>query len=131
MTVPIFYPGLATLLAIVLYLCIWFRVGQMRREHGIVAPAVTGHPAFERAYRVQMNTVEQLVAFLPMLWLFAVLIDGEWAGGLGLLWVAGRIHYAVSYSRDPKTRAPGMIVSIAVTILLTLGVAWGLIVLAL
>jgi uncharacterized membrane protein YecN with MAPEG domain len=131
MTVPIFYPGLATLLAIALYLCFLFRTGKMRRRHGIVAPAVTGHPEFERAYRIQMNTVEQLVAFLPMLWLFATLLDGEWAGGLGLLWVAGRIHYALSYARDPATRGPGMIVSTIVTVVLTLGVAWGLLIMAL
>lgn len=131
MTVPVFYPGLATLLAVAVYLFFMLRTGQMRRKHTIAAPAVTGHPDFERAYRVQMNTIEQLIVFLPMLWLFAILLDGEWAGGLGLLWVAARLHYAISYMRDPTTRGPGMIVSMAVTVVLTLGVAWGLIVLAL
>lgn len=131
MSVAIFYPGVATLLATSVYFFFVFRTGQMRRKHAIPAPAVTGHPAFECAYRVQMNTLEQLVAFLPMLWLFAVLIDAEWAGGLGLLWVAARLHYAVAYVRDPKSRGPGMLATIFVVAILMLGVAWGLILLAL
>ena len=129
MTVPILFPAVATWLAIALYMVLVWRAGQMRDRHKIAAPAVTGHPDYERAYRVQMNTLEQLVPFLPMLWLFAILLNGEWAGGLGMLWVAARIHYAVSYMRDPALRAPGMIASVLVTIALMLGVLWGLIVL--
>ncbi len=129
MTVPVFFPGIATWLAVALYLVLVWRTGVMRRRHEIAAPAVTGHPEYERAYRVQMNTLEQLVPFLPILWLFAILLDGEWAGGLGLLWVAARIHYAISYMRDPSLRAPGMIASVLVTVVLMLGVAWGLILL--
>lgn len=126
MAVPIFYPAIATWFAVALYMVLVWHTGRMRARHKIVAPAVTGHPEFERALRVQTNTLEQLVPFLPMLWLFAVLLDGEWAGGLGLLWVAARVHYAVSYLRDPASRAPGMIVSVLVTFALMLGVAWGL-----
>jgi uncharacterized membrane protein YecN with MAPEG domain len=131
MTVPVFYPAIATWLAVALYMAFVFQTGRMRRRHGIAAPAITGHPEFERAYRIQMNTLEQLVPFLPMLWLFAILLDGEWAGGLGLLWVAGRLHYALSYMREPAARGPGMIATILVTTVLMLGVAWGLILLAL
>jgi uncharacterized MAPEG superfamily protein len=127
MTVPVLYPAIATWLAVALYMILVWHTGRMRARHGIPAPAIAGHPAFERAYRVQMNTLEQLVPFLPMLWLFAILLDGEWAGGLGLLWVAARVHYAVSYVRDPATRGPGMIATVLVTTVLMLGVAWGLI----
>jgi glutathione S-transferase len=131
MTLPVFYPAIATWLAIALYMGFVFQTGRMRRKHGIAAPAIAGHPEYERAYRIQMNTLEQLVPFLPMLWLFAILLDGEWAGGLGLLWVAARLHYALSYAREPAARGPGMIVTILVTVALMLGVAWGLILLAL
>jgi glutathione S-transferase len=48
--------------------------GRAREKYGIKAPSVTGHENFERAYRVQMNTVEQMVFFLPALWLCAVLL---------------------------------------------------------
>ena len=33
---------------------------------------MSGHPNFERHVRVQENTVEQLVIFLPALFLFAI-----------------------------------------------------------
>jgi hypothetical protein len=36
------------------------RVGILRGRHNIRAPAASGHPLFERAYRVQLNTLEQL-----------------------------------------------------------------------
>ena len=37
-------------------------------------------PAFERAYRVQMNTLESTVMFLPTLWLAANYGFSGWAG---------------------------------------------------
>jgi glutathione S-transferase len=85
MTVPILFPAIATWLAVALYMILVWRTGVMRDRHGIVAPAVTGHPDFERAYRVQMNTLEQLVPFLPMLWLFAILLNGDGLAGLACL----------------------------------------------
>ncbi len=126
---PILYPGFITLFAVILLMALGFRVSQMRNRHHVDAPAMTGHPELERACRVHLNTVEQLVLFLPVLWLFAALIDGLWAGIIGLLWLAGRIVYIVSYTRNPASRAPGMIVTTVATVLLTLGVAWGLILL--
>ncbi|MEX0810499.1 MAG: MAPEG family protein [Dongiaceae bacterium] len=128
---PVLYPGAVTLLALVVYFGMTFQVARMRAKHAIAAPAVSGHPDFERAYRVQMNTLEQLVVFLPLLWLFANLIDDEWAAGLGLLWIAARLHYAFAYHQDPRTRGPGAYATIGIEIVLMLGVAWGLLVLAL
>jgi len=49
-----------------------------RRRH---APAVTGAPEFRRAFRVQMNTLEQFVLFLPLLWLATV-----YPVGIGITW---------------------------------------------
>lgn len=126
---PILYPGIITLFAVILLLVLSVRVSLMRNRHHIDGPAMTGNAELERAIRVHMNTVEQFVVFLPMLWLFAVLIDDVWAAVLGLIWLIGRIVYAVSYMRDPASRAPGMILTGVPTLLLTLGVAWGLIVL--
>ena len=47
---------------------------------------MTGHPEFERAVRVQMNTIEQFVIFLPLLWLATIYfrIYRLAAGGAGL-----------------------------------------------
>ena len=61
-----------TVLAVLLGLYTMMLVGRMRGKHGVQAPAVTGAPEFERAFRVQMNTLEQSVLFLPLLWLATV-----------------------------------------------------------
>jgi hypothetical protein len=52
-------------LALLEYLIIGTLTGQARGRYGVKAPAVTGHPIFERWMRVQQNTIEQLVVFLP------------------------------------------------------------------
>ena len=39
--------------------------GRNRAKHKIAAPAVTDDEEYERAYRVQMNTLEHMVFFLP------------------------------------------------------------------
>ena len=96
-----------TFLALLTYLWTGFRVGGARVKHGVAAPAVTGHPEFERAYRVQMNTLEWLPLFLPSLWLFAYYWNGQIAAAVGAVWILARILYAVSYVKDPTKRGPG------------------------
>ena len=86
-------------------------VGRARGRHGIKAPAVSGHPAFERAYRVQMNTLESTVMFLPTLWLAANYGFSGWAGIAGLVWLVGRVWYAVAYLKDETKRGPGFTLS--------------------
>jgi uncharacterized MAPEG superfamily protein len=100
-------PALVTLLAVLLLFGTAWVVGRARDKHGIKAPAVSGHPAFERAYRVQMNTLEQTVMFLPTLWLAANYGFSGWAGIAGLVWLAGRVWYAMSYLNDAGKRGPG------------------------
>ncbi len=111
--------AIATCLALLLYIVLFARVGAARGKYNIPAPATTGHPAFERAFRIQANTGEQLLVFLPSLWLFSLYIAPLWASVLGFVWIAGRIVYAVSYSRDPQRRTFGFMVgSLASGILL-------------
>ncbi len=100
-------PGLVTLLTVLLLFGITVIVGRARGKYAIKAPAVTGHPLFERAYRVQMNTLEQTVLFLPTLWLAAHYGFSGWAGVVGLVWLVGRVWYAVAYLKDPAKRGPG------------------------
>lgn len=106
-------PALVTLLTVLLLFSTAWAVGRARGKYQIKAPAVTGHPAFERAYRVQMNTLEQTVLFLPTLWLAAHYgfggwaNFGAWAGIAGLVWLVGRVWYAVAYMKDPAKRGPG------------------------
>jgi glutathione S-transferase len=114
-------PALVTVLALVHYLVVFFNVGRARGKYAIKAPAISGHPAFESAYRVQTNTVEQLVLFLPSLWLFALFLSPLWAAVLGLVWVAGRAFYAWSYYRDPETRGPGFGIAFIAMLVLLIG----------
>ncbi len=100
-------PALVTLLTILLLFGTSWLVGRARGKYAIKAPAASGHPMFERAYRVQMNTLEQTVMFLPTLWLAATYGFTGWAGIAGLVWVAGRVWYAVAYMAEPAKRGPG------------------------
>jgi glutathione S-transferase len=105
--------AVVTLLAIVLYFYMGVHVGRMRVKHGIKAPATSGHAEFDRAFRVQMNTLESLPVFLPLLWLATIYFHpAAWiASALGLVWVVGRILYMYGYLADPKKRGPGFGIS--------------------
>jgi uncharacterized MAPEG superfamily protein len=111
-------------LAIFQFIFFGFAVGRARATHGVPAPAQSGHPIFERYFRVQMNTLEQLVAFLPALWLFAQFVDPHWAAALGAVYLAGRMIYFTSYVKDPKSRGLGFLLTVLPTFAMLLGVAW-------
>jgi len=84
-----------------------FKVGQARVKHEINAPAMSGHADFERAARVHGNTIEQLVIFLPGLWMFGTYVDAQIGAGIGLLFIVGRFIYGNAYLGDPKSRTAG------------------------
>ena len=121
-------PALVTVLALLLYIGVFVTAGRARARYGVQAPAVTGAPQFERALRVQQNTLEQLIWFLPALWLFAAYVSPLWASIIGLVWIAGRIYYAVSYYRDPATRELGFIIGFASSGVLLIGALVGILV---
>jgi glutathione S-transferase len=120
------FPALVSALALLLYIAVFMAAGRARRRFGIKAPAVTGGPEFERAFRVQQNTLEQLVWFVPALWLFALYASPLWGGILGLVWIAGRAYYAVSYYRDPETRGPGFVIGFVSAAILLVGALIGI-----
>jgi uncharacterized MAPEG superfamily protein len=102
-----------TVLTVLLGLYTMMLVGRMRGKHAVQAPAVSGAPEFERAFRVQMNTLEQSVLFLPVLWLATLypVLTGYLAPGLGLIWIIGRVLYASGYMADPKKRSSGFLIA--------------------
>ncbi|HEV2621959.1 MAG TPA: MAPEG family protein [Frateuria sp.] len=106
-------PALVTLLAMLLLFGTAFAVGRARGRYGIAAPATSGHPAFERAFRVQMNTLEAAMLFLPTLWLAASYGFAFWAGIAGLVWLAGRIWYALAYLQEAGKRGGGFVLGMA------------------
>jgi len=100
--------AIVSLLALLLYFYMSLRVGRGRVKYGVAAPAVTGHPDFERDYRIQMNTLEWLPIFLVSLWLFAISWGSDLiAAGIGVVWLIGRILYLTGYSRAAEARGPG------------------------
>jgi glutathione S-transferase len=98
-----------TLLAVLEFFLFSFPVGKARGQYGIKAPAVTGHPVFERYHRVHMNTLEQLMVFLPLLWIAGglKLVAWYWLALLGALFLVGRLVYLRSYVADPEKRSAG------------------------
>jgi len=113
--------AIVTAMALVQYFVLGLQVGQARGKFGIEAPATTGHPIFERHFRVHQNTMEQLVLFLPALWLFATYVSAPIAAALGVLFIVGRFVYARGYVAEPKKRGPGMALSALATMVLLLG----------
>lgn len=115
------YPSLVTVLALILYFVLTLKVGQARFKYGIKPPAMTGDPDFERVVRVQQNTLEQLVFFLPLLWLFAFYLNPLWAAVFGTVWLIGRILFAWGYYQAAEKRSPGFALSSLSSLVLLLG----------
>lgn len=105
------------IIALLVFFSFGLAVARARGRYNCPAPATTGNEMFERYYRVQMNTLEQLVLFIPAILLFAWIFDPHWAAGLGVVWIAGRLVYFRSYVRNPRSRAIGF----AMTALPSLG----------
>lgn len=111
-------------LALAQFIGFGIAVGGARSRYGVRAPATSGHPEFERYFRVQMNTLEQLVVFLPAIWLFAQFISPRWAAALGAVYLAGRMIYFMSYVKDPKTRSLGFGLTMLPILVMLLGVLY-------
>jgi glutathione S-transferase len=108
------YTGLVTLFTLGLYLYFAWRVAAARSTHKVAPPLMTGPEAWMRLYRVQMNTGEHLIIFLPLLWITAFSTRDEIAAAIGILWPIGRILYSAGYLKDPKKRLPGFFLCLAV-----------------
>ena len=125
----VLWTATVTLLVGLFYFYAAFRVGNLRQKHGVQAPATTGHPEFECAYRVQLNTLEQMGIILPALWVAALYpIGWAWLAPLvGFVWVISRIIYLVGYMADPNKRLLGAMIgglcNMALFIIAAAGVA--------
>ncbi|MCX7170600.1 MAG: MAPEG family protein [Proteobacteria bacterium] len=117
--------SLITLLVLLLMFATSLNVGRSRGRYGIKAPAVTGHEMFERAFRIQMNTLENAALMLPALWLYAGFIGDRGAGAMGVIWIVARIWYALAYQKDPAKRGSGFGLSILAFAGLWFGALWG------
>lgn len=116
-----------TLLAVLVYFYSSILVSRARGKFGVKLPAVVGNPDFERVFRAQMNTLEWMPIFLPVLWIFAIYISDGIAAAIGLVWVVGRILYIFGYARAVAKRGPGFAIQALAAIALWVG-AFGAIV---
>jgi glutathione S-transferase len=121
------YVVLVTAATLLQFTYFGWQVGRARARCGVPAPATSGHPEFERYYRVHMNTLEQLVMFLPLLWIFAHFVSAIWGAAFGAVFIFGRALYARAYVRDPASRSLGFGVTfLPMLAMLITVVAWAI-----
>lgn len=117
---------ITALTTVVITIAMYF-VGKARGKYKIHAPAITGHPDFERAFRAHQNTLEQTVMFLPLLWLATIYSNEQYAAYLGYAWLIGRLWYVFGYIADAKKRSMGFMVGAIALIILLIMSFWGIV----
>jgi len=120
------HPTLIVLLALLQYVVFTGRVGLARGKYNVNAPACDGDENFNRLFRVQQNTLEQLVIFIPASYAFAFYLSELWVLVPGFVFILGRFVYSSEYIKDPKTRGPGMGLTLLANVVLVLGALFGL-----
>lgn len=112
------YVHIVASLAVLQFLFFGVLVGSARAKYGVKAPATSGSEPFERAFRVQMNTLEQIVAFLPALLIASVYWPNALIAAVGAVYLIGRFLYRQSYVADPAKRGPGFALTVIPTFVL-------------
>jgi len=113
--------AIVTVLALIQYFVFSLDVAKARGKYKVSAPSISGNPDFERAFRVHQNTMEQLVLFLPALWMFGYYVHPLWGAGIGIVFIIGRFVYRAGYLQDPSKRGTGFTIGIAASSILLLG----------
>jgi glutathione S-transferase len=113
--------ALVTGLALLEYMVLTMRVGLNRERYGIAAPATSGNDIWERHFRVQQNSVEQLVIFLPALWVFGEFVSAPIGAAIGVAFIIGRAIYAIGYVAEPGKRTAGFLIGFLCNVVLVVG----------
>jgi hypothetical protein len=119
------YVDIVTILAVLQFIVFAAKVAGARGRFGVKAPATTGNEIFERHFRVQQNTLEQLLGLLPGLYLFSRYWNPLYAAALGIVYLVGREVYAATYVKDPAKRSAGFGLSILPILILLVGALIG------
>jgi glutathione S-transferase len=110
--------NLVTLCALLEYFAFGWLVGRARVTYGVKAPAMSGHEVFDRYFRVQQNTLELLIIFLPALYIAALYWNPTWMAAIGAVYIIGRLLYLRGYVSDPAARHIGFLLSVAPIVVL-------------
>lgn len=121
------FPAIATIGALLVYFGLGIGVGVARVKYKIMPPQTTGNEDFERVYRAHQNTLEQIVIFLPCLWLFSIFVNPNVGSILGAVWIVGRIAYAWGYYIEASKRAAGNAIASLATLALLFGTLFNLV----
>lgn len=119
------YVYIIAVLAVVQYFYFGIMVGRARGQYGVEAPATSGHEMFDRAYRIHMNTLEQLVGFLPAMLIASVYWSNVVVAGIGAVYIVGRFLYQRSYLQAPAKRGLGFALTVLPTFVLLVASALG------
>ena len=117
-------------LALLEFFLFGWAVARARTRYQVAAPATTGHEVFERYFRVQMNTLEQLIIFVPSIVLFARYLDAYAAAALGAVFLVGRVLYFQGYVKAAERRHLGFMLSAIPNVTLLIGAIIGALVTA-
>ena len=115
---------IVTFLALAQYALFGIQVGVLRGKLNVPAPQETGPEQFERMNRVHLNTAEQLIIFIPALWMHAYFANPLYGAVIGLFYIVGRFIYRSAYLRDPKTRDIGFAMTFIPSVILAV---WALV----
>jgi hypothetical protein len=102
-----------------------WQVGKARVRYNVPAPATTGNEVFERYFRVQMNTLEQLVVVLPAMLICAHYWSPAMTAALGTLFIVGRALYFLGYTQAAARRHTGFLVGSIPAMILLVGAIVG------
>jgi uncharacterized membrane protein YecN with MAPEG domain len=119
------YIVIIAMLALLQFIYFSVQVGGARGRFNVPAPAISGNEEFERYFRVQQNTLEQLIVFLPALFAAATMGNEYFASAAGLLFIIGRALYARAYKRDPGSRTIGFVLGMLANVALIFAALWG------
>ena len=120
------FPAIATIGALLVYFGLGIGVGIARVKYKISPPQTTGNEDFERVYRAHQNTLEQIVLFLPCLWLYSIFVNPNWGAILGAVWIVGRIAYAWGYYVEAGKRVAGNAIASLAMLALMFGTLFNL-----
>lgn len=121
------YVDLVAVLAVLQLLMFAILVGRARGLYSVKAPATSGHEMFDRAYRVQMNTLELMVAFLPALYIAARYWPASYVAAAGAVYLVGRLVYWRSYTAAPASRGIGFALSMVPILVLLIAAMVGIV----